>query len=149
VFEAIVPALIALSCALLLAQPWLVRHTLRAGRGRRRLLAQASTFVVGVYTGYFGAASGVLFLALVGLLSAATLHELNASKNLLVGVANAVATVIFAVVAPVEWPMAAALAVGALLGGGIGVRLVRRVPGPQLRTAIALVGLAVAVRLAL
>src|SRR5262249_15809362 len=89
-FQATVPALIAISCTLLLLQPWLVRHTLRGGR-RQRWLAQLSTFVVGVYTGYFGAASGVLFLALVGLVSVASLHELNASKNLLVGAANAVA----------------------------------------------------------
>jgi uncharacterized membrane protein YfcA len=45
--------------------------------------------------------------------------------------------------------MAAALAVGSVIGGAIGARLVRRVPAPYLRTAIALVGLAVAVRLAL
>jgi uncharacterized protein len=149
VFDAIVPALIAVSCLLMLAQPRLVRHTLRGGRRWRRRIAQGSTFLVGLYTGYFGAASGVLFLALVGLVSAATLHELNASKNVLVGVANAVATVIFAVVAPVRWPMAAALALGSVIGGAIGTRLVRRVPAPQLRAVIALVGLAVAVRLAL
>jgi uncharacterized membrane protein YfcA len=149
VFEAIVPALIAGSCLLMLAQPWLVRHTLRGGRGWRRLAAQASTLLVGLYTGYFGAASGVLFLALVGLVSTATLHQLNASKNVLVGAANAVATVIFAVVAPVRWPMAAALAIGSLVGGGIGTQLVRRVPAPHLRAGIAVVGLAVAVRLAL
>src|SRR3954471_19897901 len=59
-FRAIVPALIAGSCLLLLAQPWLVRHTLHGRRARRRSIAQASTFVVGAYTGYFGAASGVM-----------------------------------------------------------------------------------------
>src|SRR3954469_13791170 len=101
VFEAIVPVLIAGSCLLMLAQPWLVRHTMRGERRRRRIAAQASTFVIGIYTGYFGAASGVLFLAVVGLVSAATLHELNASKNVIVGAANVVTTVIFAVVAPV------------------------------------------------
>jgi uncharacterized membrane protein YfcA len=148
-FEAIVPALIAGSCLLMLAQPWLVRHTLRGGRRWRRSVAQASTFLVGLYTGYFGAASGVLLLALVGLVSTASLHELNAAKNVLVGAANALAMVIFAVVAPVRWPMAAALAVGAVIGGGLGANLVRRVPAPKLRTGIALVGLAVAVRLAL
>ena len=83
-------------------------------------MAQASTLVVGLYTGYFGAASGVLFLALVGLVSVASLHELNAAKNLLVGIANAVATVIFVLAAPVRWPMALALAAGSILGGGIG-----------------------------
>jgi uncharacterized protein len=148
-FEAIVPALIAGSCLLLLAQPRLVRHTVNAGRRRRVVWAQASTFAVGVYTGYFGAASGVLFLALVGLVSAASLHELNAAKNVLVGVANAVATVIFVVLAPVRWPMAAALAVGSVVGGALGAWLVRRVPAPHLRAGIAVVGLVVAVRLAL
>jgi uncharacterized protein len=149
VFEAIVPALIAISCLLMLAQPWLVRHTLRGEHGRRRIVAQASTLVVGVYTGYFGAASGVLFLALVGLVSTATLHELNASKNVIVGTANVVTTAIFAAVAPVRWPMAAAIAVGSLVGGAVGTQLVRRVPAPHLRVGIAVVGLAVAVRLAL
>jgi uncharacterized protein len=148
VFEAIVPALIAVSCLLLLAQPRLVRHT-RGGGGRgRRRVAQASMLLVGVYTGYFGAASGVLLLALLGLVSTATLHELNASKNVLVGAANAVATLIFAVVAPVRWPMAAAIAIGAVVGGALGATLVRHVPAGHLRVAIAAVGLAVAVRLA-
>ena len=149
VFEAIVPALIAISCLLMLAQPQLVRLTLRGRTGRRRFAAQASTLVVGVYTRYFGAASGVLFLALVGLVSMATLHELNAAKNVLVGAANAIATAIFIAVAPVRWPMAAALAIGSLVGGAIGTQLVRRVPAPHLRVGIALVGLAVAVRLAI
>jgi uncharacterized membrane protein YfcA len=148
-FGALVPALIAGSCLLMLAQPRLVRHTLHVGRRRRRLAAHASTLLVGAYTGYFGAASGVMFMALVGLVSTATLHQLNAAKNVLVGVANAVATAIFVVVAPVRWPMAAALAIGGVLGGAVGVRLARRVPAPHLRTGIALVGLAVAVRLAL
>jgi uncharacterized protein len=147
-FRAIVPALIAGSCLLLLAQPWLVRHTLSGGRRWRHAAAQASTFLVGLYTGYFGAASGVLFLALVGLVSTASLHDLNAAKNMLVGAANALATALFVVVAPVRWPMAAALAVGSVIGGAVGANLVRRVPARWLRTAIALVGLAVAARLA-
>ena len=149
VFEAIVPALIAISCLLMLAQPWLVRHTLGGARRRRHAAAQASTFLVGFYTGYFGAAAGVLFLALVGLVSAATLHQLNASKNVIVGAANVLTTAIFAVAAPVRWPMAAAIAAGSLLGGALGTRLVRRVPAPHLRVGIAVVGLAVAVRLAI
>jgi uncharacterized membrane protein YfcA len=149
VFTAIVPALIAGSCLLMLAQPWLVRHTVRGRRSRRRLVAQGSTLLVGLYTGYFGAASGVMFLALVGLVSTATLHELNAAKNVLIGVANAVAMVIFVAVAPIRWPMAAALALGSVVGGVVGTQLVRRVPAPHLRAGIALIGLAVAVRLAL
>ena len=91
----------------------------------------------------------MLFLALVGLVSAISLHQLNAVKNVLVGAANAVAMVLFAVAAPVLWPMAAALAVGSVVGGAVGVWLVRRVPAPHLRTMIAIVGLVVAARLAL
>jgi uncharacterized membrane protein YfcA len=147
-FEAIVPALIAGSCLLMLLQPRLVRHTLK-DQGDRPLAAWASTFATGVYTGYFGAASGVMFLGLMGLFATVGLHRLNAVKNILVGIANATAMVIFVVLAPVRWPMAIALALGSVVGGATGARLVRRVPAPKLRAGIALVGLAVAVRLAL
>ena len=68
---------------------------------------------------------------------------------MIIGTANVATTAIFAVLAPVRWPMAAAIAVDSLLGGAVGTQLVRRVPAPHLRVGIAVVGLAVAVRLAL
>jgi len=144
VFEAAVPFLIAGSSLLLLGQPWIMaRVGHRLLRSDRRG-SWASTFATTVYAGYFGAAGGVLFMALVGLFWTESIHQLNAIRNVLIGVANAVAMVIFAFVAPVQWSAAGALALGSLAGGMAGARLARRVPARQLRVGIAVLGLAVA-----
>jgi uncharacterized membrane protein YfcA len=144
IFEAVVPFLIAGSALLLLGQPWIVaRAGQRLLRSDRRG-SWASAFVSCVYAGYFGAAAAVLFMALVGLFSTESLHQLNAIRNVLLGLANAVAMIIFAFVAPVHWEAAGALALGSLVGGMIGARLARRVPARPLRIGIACVGLAVA-----
>jgi uncharacterized membrane protein YfcA len=144
VFEAVVPFLIAGSALLLLGQPWIVaRAGQRLLRSDRRG-SWASAFVSCVYAGYFGAAAAVLFMALVGLFSTESLHQLNAIRNVLLGLANAVAMIIFAFVAPVHWEAAGALALGSLVGGMIGARLARRVPARPLRIGIGCVGLSVA-----
>ena len=144
VFEAAVPYLIAGASLLLLAQPWIVARAGQRLRRSDRRGSWASAFVSGLYAGYFGAAAAVLFMALVGLFSTESIHQLNAIRNVLIGVSNAVAMVIFAFVAPVHWDAAGALAVGSLVGGMVGARLARRVPARPLRAAIVLVGLAVA-----
>jgi uncharacterized membrane protein YfcA len=66
----------------------------------------------------------------------------------MIGVANAVAMLAFALAAPVMWNAAAALALGSLAGGVLGARSVRRVAARPLRIGIGVVGLAVAAWLA-
>ena len=148
-FEAVVPFLIAGSALLLLAQPWLTAAAGRHLLARHRRGSWGSALVACTYAGYFGAAAAVLLIALLGLFTTESIHRLNAVKNVLIGLANGVAAVTFALVAPVHWLEACALAVGSLGGGALGVRLARRVPARQLRVGIALFGLAVAVWLAL
>lgn len=148
VFDATVPFLIAGSAVLLLAQPGIVARAGRRLRDGSRRGAWLSAGAVAVYAGYFGAAAAVLFMALLGLFTTVSVHRLNAVKNVLIGAGNAVAAVVFALVAPVHWPAACALAIGSLAGGAAGVRLARRVPARPLRTGIALVGLAIAAWLA-
>ena len=149
VFEAIVPFLIAGSSALLTLQPWIARRAGERLMARSRRDSWLAAFASCVYAGYFGAAAAVLFMALVGLFSTEAIHELNAIKNVMIGLANAVAAVTFAFAAPVEWTAAAALAAGSLAGGVAGVRLARRIPARPLRIGIAVVGLVVAVWLAI
>ena len=144
VFGAVVPFLIAGSALLLLAQPWVIaRAGLRLRDGHRRA-AWIAAGCVAVYAGYFGAAAAVLFMALMGLFTTVSIHRLNALKNVLLGICNAVAAVLFALVAPVHWPAACALAVGSLAGGAGGVRLVRRVPPRALRIGVGVIGLSIA-----
>jgi uncharacterized membrane protein YfcA len=148
VFEAVVPFLIAASSLLLLLQRVIVVRARQRLEGRHRRGSWVSAFAACVYAGYFGAAAAVLFMALVGLFSTESIHQLNAIKNVLIGVANAVAAVIFAFAAPVDWAAAGLLAIGSLAGGALGGRVVRRIPARPLRIGIAVVGLAVAAWLA-
>ena len=61
------------------------------------LLESVAIFLICIYGGYFGAAAGVLLLALLLRVGHATLAHANASKNVIAGVANTVAALIFVV----------------------------------------------------
>jgi uncharacterized membrane protein YfcA len=102
---------------------------------------------VAVYIGYFGAAGGIVMLALLVAMVAEPLARVNAVKNMLGAVANAVAAIAFAVFGHVDWAAVVPLAAGFLIGGWTGPALVRRIPGQVLRIGVAGCGLVVAVRL--
>jgi len=146
VIELLVPVLIGGAAGLLLVQPAETRLT-RDGVDERSPLVLAGIYAVGVYGRYFGAAAGVLMLALLALSVAEPLAQLNALKNATLGLANAVAAVGFALFGPVRWTAALPLAAGFLVGGGLGPALVRRLPAERLRVLVALLGLGVAVKL--
>jgi uncharacterized membrane protein YfcA len=143
-FEALVPFLIAISSLLVAIQPWLLTRVGERLMSRNRGGLWTSTLIVSCYGGYFGAAAAVLFLGLAGLFSTDTMHQLNALKNVLMGVTNAVAMVAFTFLAAPMWPVVAALAIGSLMGGAVGMRLVRFVPARVLRMAIGVMGISVA-----
>ncbi len=106
-------------------------------------------FVVAVYAGYFGAGAGVVALALLLLLSGEDLPRSAALKNLLMGLANLVAALIFAAFGPVRWWAVLPLAAGCLAGGRLGPVVIRRAPDRVLRVVIACAGLGLAVHLGL
>ena len=76
--------------------------------------------LTGVYGGYFGAAQGVLLIAIMGILLDADLQRVNAMKNVLAGLVNAVAGVIFIILAHPDWTYVAIIAVGSAVGGQVG-----------------------------
>jgi uncharacterized membrane protein YfcA len=145
-FARIVPWLIAAASLLILARPLL----LRAGSGAvgdRHPAVLAGLFAAAVYAGYFGAAAGVLMLALLSAVTVDSHARVNALKNVVLGLGNATAAVGFTVLGPVAWTAAAPLAAGFFAGGLLGPRIVRRVPAGALRFVVALLGLGLAVRL--
>lgn len=146
-FEAIVPALVAGSCLLLLLQPRLTARMAQAGDEGSPLLTAGLLFS-GAYAAYFGSAVGILLLALLGLFVADSMQHLNGLKILLAGLANLLAAVTYAFLAAVDWRFAACLMVSSLVGGRLGAKLARRISGDALRIAIALAGLVVAAALA-
>jgi uncharacterized membrane protein YfcA len=153
VFTKVVPVLVALACLLVGGQPWLAtrlgRRDAKLGRERGAVSmgARAGVFAIAVYGGYFGAAIGVLLIGVLGLLLADSLQRVNAAKNVLAAVVNGVASVLFAIFAPVAWLPAGMLAAGSLLGGQVGARYGRRLSPRALRAGVVVVGLGVSVRL--
>lgn len=146
-FERLVPVLVALASLLLLVQPQVRRLRARHVDGGSTLLVTAGTYVIGIYGGYFGAAAGVLLLAVLLVATDDTPVRANALKNVLLWMANAVAAVGFAVVADVRWTAALPLGAGCVLGGLLGPQVARRLPPTALRVLVAVAGLGLAVRL--
>jgi len=136
--------------AVLLFQPQLRAAVLRkAGEDHRGgPVVLAGILAVAVYGGYFGAAAGVLLLALLLVALPVSMLQGNAIKNVLLGVSNAIAAIGFALFAPVDWWAVLPLAAGALLGARLGPVVARHLPPTALRIGIALAGLGLAVVLA-
>jgi uncharacterized membrane protein YfcA len=105
---------------------------------------QVGTFLTGVYGGYFGAAQGVILLALLGITLSDDLQRLNGVKNVLAVVNNGVAAVFFIATTRVAWLAVVLLVVGSTVGGQVGASLGRRIPAQVLRAVIAVVGTVVA-----
>jgi uncharacterized membrane protein YfcA len=151
-FKAIVPVFIAAALILIIVQPRL-GAVLRRRRAHARAHAHvgaatlAAVFVTGVYGGYFGAAQGILLLSILGLAVHDTLQRINATKNVLAGLVNLLAGVIFAAVAHVSWPAVGLIAAGSVIGGTLGGRYGRRLPPAALRAIIVAVGIVAIVRL--
>jgi uncharacterized membrane protein YfcA len=103
-------------------------------------------FLIAVYGGYFGGGIGILMMAA---LTMAGLSARNAggTKNVLAGVMNASAVVLFVTSPELHWQQAAVLAVGAILGGLAGTWALHRVNEKALRFAIIGIGVALTVGL--
>ena len=147
-FRAIVPWLVVAGCLMLLLQTrvaaWLQHRT--AIRDHP-LPLHLGVFLGGAYGSYFGAALGVMLLALLGMLLPEDIQQLNALKSALSLTVAILGTAVFAIFGPVVWSAAAILAVSSLVGGHVGGSLARRMPARVLRFAVVSFGLAVAVRL--
>ncbi|NUP27172.1 MAG: sulfite exporter TauE/SafE family protein, partial [Nocardia sp.] len=107
----------------------------------------AAIFGTGIYGGYFGAAQGVLLLALLGVFVHEDIQRLNAVKNVLALLTNGLSAAIFIVVAEVDWLVVALIAAGAIIGGQLGAKVGRRLPPNVLRAVIVVVGTLAVLRL--
>ena len=128
----VVPWLILAACVLVIAQPYLVRAMTSRGVDPTSLPRRALVpllFLVGIYAGYFGAAQGVILIAVLGALYDANLQNTNAAKNVLQGVSNTAAAVAFVVAGAVDWPAAVAIGRGRL-SAVLGAPFARTAAGP-------------------
>lgn len=169
-FDAVVPVLIALAGVLVVAQPaikrWVARRAQRTAAAGEQppsspeatvtpgatdvapvalsLGLLAGVAAVGVYSGYFGAAQGVMYMAVLGVATHASMQQQNALKNLTALASNGMSALVFVVVARehVDWLVVALLAGGSLVGGLLGARVARSLSPAVLRGIVALICLA-------
>jgi uncharacterized protein len=174
-FQAIVPALIGLAVVMVIIQPRLAKWVAERQRARAALAASDGgaaaigasaeaaaanseeaiggpvlwvlVFAAGIYGGYFGAAQGVLLIGMLGIALNDSLQRINAAKNVLAGLVNGLAAVVFILATHIDWGVAGLIAAGSIIGGQIGARIGKRLPPWGLRVLIVCVGTAALVKL--
>ena len=150
VFERVVMVLIVVALTLVVFQPTLARR-LATREGDRSAFSPALMTLVGlagIYGGYFGAAQGIILLAVLGIFVADSLQRINAVKNVLAMTVNLLASGVFVIFTDVDWAVVGCIALGSIVGGQIGATVGRRLPPYALRAVIVVVGLTALIRLA-
>jgi uncharacterized membrane protein YfcA len=157
-FNVIVIALIIIALVLVVVQPRLQRWMMRRREGEHHPhggpVLWAGVLFAGMYGGYFGAAQGIILIALLGIMLDDDLQRINAGKNVLSAVVNGTAALLFTLMwlfadTKVSWLAVLMIAAGSTCGGMIGARVGRRIPPLVLRGVIVAVGVAAIVNLLL
>lgn len=147
-FTVVVPVLIGGASLVLLVQPRIGLLTPPAVLDtRHRVALGVALFAVALYVGYFGAAAGILLLVVLSAAIPEPLIRVNAIKNAVSGMANALAAVCFTLFGDVRWKLVLPLAAGFLIGGWVGPMIARRVPAGVFRVFVSLCGIGLAVKL--
>lgn len=148
-FDDVVPWLVLGAAALFAVQPAL-RRALDRGSAHPRtrpVLLVVGVFLASVYGGYFGAAMGVMFLAVLGLALPVSLAHTSGLRAVLSMIVNGIAAAVFLLHGGLAWEAAGFLALGSLAGGFAGARLALALPVPALRIAVVVIGVGTAVKL--
>ncbi len=157
-FDAIVPVLIVLGCVLVIVGPRIQRRVAARAEARGGLAEHGAWWVwpavllAGVYGGYFGAAQGVLLMAILGIGVVDSMQRHNATKNVLALIVNGIAAIAFVVLdfvdvpglsdqTHINWAAAGLIAIGSIIGGQLGATVGRRLPPNVLRAVIVVVGI--------
>jgi uncharacterized protein len=148
-FTRLAPWLVLFASALFAVGPFLNRRLMgHDGADRTRSVALwVGIFLAAVYGGYFGAAMGVIILAVLSLTLPDTIARASGIRTVLSVLANGVAAIVFIIHGHLQWGAAGLLAIGCLVGGYVGAAAARRLPAPALRVVVIAIGLATGIRL--
>jgi uncharacterized membrane protein YfcA len=149
IFNAVVPWLIVVACLLLALQGPLKRAlTGLPGVDHPAALWVAQLFV-GVYGGYFGAAMGIIMLAVMSVLLPSSGQHANALKVLFSFLINGAAAIFFMATGHADLWLALLMALANVVGGWSGAHLAQRLPPLAMRSVAIAVGLYAAGRMLL
>ncbi len=143
IFTALVPWLV-LFATLVFAWGSFVRRASDTHARLSPLAAGATQLAIAIYGGYFGGGIGILMLAALTL-SGLAIRSAGATKNVLAGVMNSSAVVIFLFSRDVAWKQAAVVAVAATAGGQLGAYALQRVNERIMRVCIVVLGVALTI----
>jgi|SRR5947207_168282 len=145
-FSKLVPFLILFATVIFLGQG-AFRQLVRLREGGEQSVSSTTIwgailfqFPVAVYGGYFGAGIGILMLASLGFIGLKDIHEMNALKTVLSSLINIVAAIWFIVAGLIDWPKAAVMTAGALLGYFLGSHYSQRISPQRVRQIITAIG---------
>jgi len=155
-FTHVVPWLLLVATGLFASQEGLTRWRVHRAQSERTKSGHRSLdrplviaalslgqLLVATYGGYFGAGIGIAMLAALSLTGMREIHRMNALKNLSAALINGVAVALFVHAHAADLPIAAFMAVAAILGGRSGARLAQRVRPESVRRLVTLIGLAI------
>ena len=137
-FAKVAPIFILISGFLILIPQSHLTNAGSPGSKWAKYLAIFAMFIVGIYSGYFAAASGILMLALLNYTTNESFPVYNAIRNVALLSANIVAIIIFALKSHIDWQLAIPMGIGLLIGSYIGPIIVRHVPEKILKIVVAI-----------
>lgn len=153
--DIVVPILIAVALVMVITQPRVTARIRARGQDTHGSYRKPGVVVpilgASVYGGFFTAAQGVLYVALLALGTGRTIKDVNPVKNwlsLLVNVAAAGVYLIAHVVtgAEIHWIGALVVGIGSLIGGYFGAHIAKRLPDRVLRGVIVVVAVVALIR---
>lgn len=106
-----------------------------------KIVSLICLLITGMYAGYFGAASGVLMLVILNFITNDNFLTVNAMKNLIGGLSNLVALIIYIFTEKIYWSAAIPLAIGVLIGSFLGPKIMRHIPVKIIRITITILAL--------
>lgn len=129
VFEKIVPFFILISGVALIASNKNAPDDTGKTKKKRTKWGIVGSYIGliigGMYTGYFGAAAGVIHLIFINYLSDDEFYTINAMKDIVGALGNVVALIVFIFGASVDWMKAIPMAIGLFIGGYLGQYSIR------------------------
>jgi uncharacterized membrane protein YfcA len=146
VLEALIPLLLAFATVLFgcagRINAWLRTRAATHGELRRHWwFSLATVLPPSIYGGYFGAGNGVIFLAVMTILTGGDYRRGNVSKNFVVTFNNLVAALILIQQGAVAWLPALIMMAGSLAGGLVGARIAQVVPHQVMRRVVVATGI--------
>ena len=143
-FGKLVPFLILFATVLFLTQSFFRRyagsHLDAKAKPRHLWGAVFFQFMVSIYGGYFGAGIGILMLATLGFIGMHNIYEMNTLKTILGSLINLIAALWFIWAGLIDWPRAAVMTAGAVVGYFLGSHYSQRVPQARVRQGITAIG---------